>query len=174
MLELKEERIDEDKHFSILGDFVCGADDPLNLFLSDDAIRYDRDSLGNTYLVMSEGDIVAFYTLKANGIQVEEDDGECESYPMIEISRIAVAFDLQGGGIGKRIFYDHILPKVELVSRYIAVRGIMVFAEKNNIQGIGFYKSLGFIRADDSVQKNIQDSFNIGCDLYTVSLKNLR
>lgn len=30
-----EERLDEEKHFVSVGDFCCGADDPLNLFLTD-------------------------------------------------------------------------------------------------------------------------------------------
>ena len=31
-MAIVEERLDEDKHFIIVGDFKCGADDPLDLY----------------------------------------------------------------------------------------------------------------------------------------------
>ena len=173
MEQLNEERINENKHFRILGDFVCGADDPLNLFLSDKALDYDGQKLGHTYLILDNGDILAFYTLKVNGIQIKTELNEYEVLPMIEIARIAVAHDLQGRGLGRQMFYENILPKVREISTLAAVKGIMVFVEEHNEKGIAFYKSLGFKKADESVQRQLNDTFNWGCDLYVVSLDTL-
>lgn len=170
MDEFYEERI-SDKHFRMLGDFTCGADDPLDIFLSDNAIKYDNDRLGATYLVIADGEIIAFYTLKVNAIQIQDEYGEPEAYPMTEISRIAVSYEYQGGGIGKRVFYDMILPKVEAIGKIAAVYGIMVFVESDNKRGIDFYKSIGFEKAGENIQKAIHDGFNDGCDLYVTRLK---
>lgn len=170
-----EERLDEERHFSAVGDFCCGADDPLNIFLSDDSFDYHNNAYGTTYLLRDSdsGDILAFYTIKANGVQTY--DSEIEEYnaePVIEIARIAVSFDVQGIGLGKLLFYDYIMPKIDIVRREIAVRAIIVFVESNNEQGLYFYKSLGFRKADDIVQKCIGETFNEECDLYVLSLLN--
>lgn len=174
MLNLREEHIDEEKHFRKLGDFICGADDPLNTFLSDNAISYDNAKLGRTYLVLEEDEIIAFYTLKTNGLQIKDDNNELEVIPMIEISRIAVANDLQSAGLGKKVFYELILDKVKTICALVAVKGIMAFVEKENEKGIAFYKSVGFERAESVVNDAVHsDSFNEGCDLYVVSLDKL-
>lgn len=175
MSEWIEERISEDKHFRIIGDFICGADDPLNIFLSDNAIDYDDDGLGNTYVFLYNGEIIAYYTIKANGIQVyNEEKEEYEAVPVIEIARIAVSYDIQGKGFGKRIFYDYILPKVKAVADLIGVQAIMVFVEHHNKKGVHFYKTIGFEKADDSVQRIINETFNEQCDLYLVKLKDIK
>lgn len=80
--------------------------------------------------------------------------------------------NFQGNGIGKKLFYDYILKKVENVSRLIAIRAMIVFVEPHNKKGINFYKSLGFERADSIVQQTIGETFNEKCDLYYLSLMN--
>lgn len=169
---LHEEKLSREKHFRYVGDFCCGADSPLDTFLSDQAFKYDEQRYGITYiLTASENDneILGFYTLKTSGIQVEE-EGEYNSIPVIEIARVAMHFELQGQGIGKYVFYTYILPKIINVSETIAVKAIIAFVEKDDEQAIGFYTSIGFERANDTVQKEIEDSFNEQCDLYIVAL----
>jgi len=164
-----EERIDRDKHFFVTADFCCGADDPLNLFLSMDAFDYDENKLGSTYLLFDENgeSLLAFYTIKANGIQMYDSaKDEYNSIPVIEISRIAVEYDFQGSGLGKAMFYDYILPKVEIVEQLVAIKAIIVFVEPDNSKGIRFYESLGFKKADETVQQKIDETFNEECDLY--------
>lgn len=169
-----EERLDEEKHFLELGDFICGADDPLNTFLSDDAIEYDDEQYGNTYLIKGEenGGIWAFYTIKANGIQVfNSKENVLTAVPVIEIARIAVHHNIQRIGVGRKVFYDHIMPKVETVAKLIAVKAIIVFVEPDNAVGIAFYESLGFVKAAEEVQKEIAETFNEDCDLYVLELE---
>lgn len=172
---IKEERLSVDKHFRLIDDFCCGADSPLDIFLANDSFEYDTRRYGNTYIVLSDDDqstIWGFYTLKANGIQIEE-KGEFIAVPVVEISRIAISFDVQDSGIGKYVFYNNILPKVINVSEIVAVNAIVAFVDPGDDKAIGFYKSIGFERANQIVQKEIEDSFNENCDLYLVSLNDL-
>lgn len=173
-MEYSEERLDREKHFQEVGDFSCGPDDPLNLFLSDKSFDYDEEKYGLTYVIKekSTGTILAFYTIKANGVQTySSEEQEYNAVPVIEIARIAVEFDFQHMGVGKKVFYEKILPKIKEVEKTIAVRAIIVFVEPDNEKGIAFYKSLGFLKASDDVQQKIDETFNEDCDLYVLELK---
>lgn len=173
-MKLIEERLDREKHFFELDNFICGADDPLNTFLSDDAIEYDEEQYGITYLIKGEraGAIWAFFTIKANGIQVYNSSEEVLSaVPVIEIARIAVDHRIQRRGVGRKVFYDHIMPKVRAVAGLVAVKAIIVFVESDNVGGIKFYEALGFVKAAEEVQQKIAESFNEDCDLYVLELK---
>lgn len=172
-MQYKEERLSEEKHFREVADFQCGPDDPLNRFLTDESFKYDTQRYGTTYLLKESvsNTILAFYTITANGVQTYDSvSHEYNAVPVIEIARIAVEYDFQDKGLGKKLFYDYILPKIKEVEKLIAVRAVIVFVEPDNEQGIGFYTSLGFEKAEQIVQKAIDDSFNEKCDLYILSL----
>lgn len=172
---LIEERLSREKHFIIVGDFCCGADSPLDNFLSSDAFEYDENRYGNTYVLKlseEQNEIVGFYTLKTSGIQVEEDK-EYNSIPVVEIARIAIHHEFQGNGIGKYVFYTYILPKIQEVAKIVAVKAIIAFVEPEDERAIRFYSSVGFKKATEIVQKEIEDSFNEECDLYIVSLDDI-
>lgn len=172
---LYEEKLSSKKHLRSVGDFCCGADSPLDTFLCGQAFKYDGQRYGITYILTAseeEQEILGFYTLKTSGIQVQE-DGEYNSIPVIEIARIAMCHSMQGKGIGKYVFYDYILPKIEKVAEIAAVKAVIAFVEPDDERAIGFYKSVGFKRASEEVQKEIEDSFNEKCDLYIVSFENI-
>lgn len=172
---LFEERLSVDKHFRVIGDFYCGADSPLDVFLKNDAFEYEDNRYGNTYVILSNDDqsiVWGFYTLKVNGIQVEE-QGEYIAMPVIEIARIAINHEVQNSGVGKYVFYNYILPKVIEVSKIVAVKAIIAFVESEDCKAVGFYKGLGFEKTTDLVQKEIEESFNEHCDLYLVSLDDI-
>lgn len=170
-----EEILDEESllHFQLVGNFCCGADDPLNTFLSDDSFEYAKQKQGTTYILLDDNKttILAFYTIKANAIHTYDiDSNEYLALPVIEIARIAVEYDFQRNGLGKVLFYDYILPKIKEVAKLIAVYGIIVFVEDENINGIKFYESLGFKKANEETQKAIGDSYNEECKLYVLKL----
>lgn len=172
---LHEEKLSSEKHFKSVGDFFCGADSPLDTFLSCNAFKYDEQKYGITYVLTeseASSEILGFYTLKASGIQIQE-DGEYNSIPVVEIARIAMHYDLQGQKIGQYVFYTYILPKVKTVAENVAVKAIIAFVEPEDEQAIGFYKSIGFEKASDLVQREIAESFNEECDLYMVSLDEI-
>lgn len=137
------------KHMRSVGDFTCGADHPLNDFLYSFASEYMKNNYGKTYLLFFEEEILAYYTLKAGSVIIT--DTETVAIPLVEIARLAVSYDFQAQRLGKTIFYDYILPKVENVSSVIAIYGIMVFVLPFEKNGIKFYKGIGFIKADDNV-----------------------
>lgn len=169
---LYEEKLSSQKHFKSVGDFSCGADSPLDTFLSCNAFKYDEQRYGITYVLTpseESREILGFYTLKASGIQIQE-DGEYNSIPVIEIARIAMHYEMQGQKIGQYVFYTYILPKVKDVAEKVAVKAIIAFVEPDDEQAIKFYERIGFEKASDLVQKEIAESFNEECDLYMVSL----
>lgn len=170
---LIEEHLNIEKHFKTVGDFCCGADDPLNTFLSDQSFEYEENHYGMTYILREcdSEDILAYYTLKTSGIQIYDEELQLyNGMPVIELSRIAVTHDLQQNGLGKHIFYDYIMPKIYTVMQYVAVKAIMVLVDQDNIAGINFYKSLQFSPVEDGVQKVVDDSFNEDCKLYLLIL----
>src|SRR3712207_7243202 len=85
-MSLIEERIDEDKHFVMIGDFECYENESLEIFLKSFAISYDKDSQGATYIIRNDDTVVAYYTLKCNAIQIQE-NGIQECVPVIELAR---------------------------------------------------------------------------------------
>lgn len=175
LLQYREEFLDKEslEHFMLVGDFCCGADNPLNTFLSDDAFDYSEEKQGHTYILTDNEKtcILAFYTIKANAIHTfDVYTNEYMALPVVEIARIAVDFDFQGNGLGKVLFYDYIIPKIKEVGKIIAIYGIIVFVESDNEQGIRFYNSLGFKRANDETQNAVGDSYNEKCELYVLEL----
>lgn len=164
-------------HFTLVGDFCCGADDPLNTFLSSDSFDYTEDRQGHTYILMDKNrtNILAFYTVKANAIHTyDELFDEYTALPVVEISRIAVEHKIQGNGVGTVLFTDYIVPKIITVSKIIAVYGIIVFVDADNEQGIRFYRSLGFQRANEETQQAVGDSYNEKCELYVLKLDDVK
>lgn len=153
--------------------FCCGADDPLNTFLSDQSFEYEENHYGMTYILREcdSEDILAYYTLKTSGIQIYDEELQLyNGMPVIKLSRIAVTHDLQQNGLGKHIFYDYIMPKIYTGMQYVAVKAIMVLVDQDNIAGINFYKSLQFSPVEDGVQQVVDDSFNEDCKLYLLIL----
>ena len=169
-LNIDEEVLDVEinKHLLAIGEFNCGVDHPLNDFICSFAYEYALNNYGKTYLLFYEKDILVYYTLKAGSITMAMEK-ETVTLPLIEITCFAVAYDFQGKGLGTKVFNENILPKIEVVSSNIAIYGIMVFVLPDDEKAIGFYKSLGFIKAGDDVQKNI-NHFNEDCELYILKL----
>lgn len=168
----KEERIDLDKHFIILGEFNCGTYEPLNEFVGNEAFSYDRDGLGNTYIVYDDKDnILLYYTLRANSILWQG-----EYIPLVELSRLAVQYEYQRRGHGNRCFFTNILKKVLDVRECIGVAGILVFAETP--EALNFYDSIGFkdFGIYDKDGKNemliTDDGFNDKCHVLVLGVQD--
>jgi|GEM_PF-3292783 hypothetical protein len=164
-IELYEERLDDIKHFEIVDYFSCGIYEPLNTFIKDCAFEYNRNGIGNTFLLLcnQEGniDIVCYYTLRANSLCINH-----EYIPVIEISRFAVNKDYQRQGIGTSCILNVIVNKVLDVKKHIGVAGILVFADTQ--ESLSFYKKIGFKDFSDIQDgKNkilvVDDGFNEDC-----------
>lgn len=172
MNSIREERIDDEKHFMLIGDFECHENESLDIFLKSYAARYDRESQGNTYIIRDDEQILAYYTLKCNAIQMEENT-QIISIPSIEIARFAVKSQYQNKGWGRAIFTCYILPKILQIRNLAAVKFIMVFVDEYDVNAIEFYKKFGFIKADDEVQNYIKESYSENCDIMLLKLDGL-
>lgn len=171
-MSLIEERIDEDKHFVMIGDFECYENESLEIFLKSFAISYDKDSQGATYLIRNDDAVIAYYTLKCNAIQIQE-NGIQECVPVIELARLAVHSNYQRQGWGTAIFVNYILPKILTIKNIIAVKAIMVFVEKNDKNAINFYKDkVKFKMPSNKIQNHITEEYSVGCNIMVLNLDN--
>lgn len=164
-----EEKLDEDKHFKEISDFVCGENESLEIFLKCHAIKYHNSSQGMTYIIKMDNKVIAFYTLKCNAVQVEDTNGK-ECIPMVELARLAVDSEYQCKGYGTVIFLGYMLPKILHVRDLVAAKAIMVFVEKEDKNAINFYKKVGFKMADEKVQNHIEEWYSEGCSIMVLNL----
>lgn len=154
-------------------EFLCGVDDPLNVFLKSEAFKYNRNGHGNTYLVKNdEQQVIAYYTLKANAIQMENsEDGRLESISSVELARFAVDHRYQNKGYGNLIFTYMILPKIIEVSNIIGINTFIVFVDDENKRAIKFYQKLGFGLATKEIKNYIEEEFSKKCNIMYVSME---
>lgn len=98
---------------SVFGDFDCGVDN-LNVFLRDTALESHRRRLGSTSVILhlDYAGVVGYFTLCSDALRLNESerfdldisqDFELAYIPAVTIGRLAVAKDLQGGGVGTKI-----------------------------------------------------------------------
>jgi len=123
------ERINAEKHLRLLGDFSCVKEETMREFLLNDAIEYDLNGEGNTFLVLDNKKLIAYFTLKCSSVQIKDDqyDGEIRNIPTIEISKIAVDDNCEGKGIGKNIM-NYIIAMTNKLKEKIAIKYLMVFS----------------------------------------------
>lgn len=167
---------DDEQTLREVGDFCCGADDPLNTFLQSAAFDYNSNGHGNTYLVkdIESGNIIAYYTLKASAMQIKKEENEkFESVASIELARFAVDHRYQNQTYGRLIFLCCIIPKVQDVQRIIGIRNIIVFVDELNKRAIRFYKNFGFFLGSEEVSNYIEEDFNEKCKIMYVNIDNL-
>lgn len=167
---------DDEQTLRDVGDFCCGADDPLNTFLHSEAFDYNSNGHGNTYLVrdIDSGDIISYYTLKASAMQIKiEKNEKIESIASIELARFAVDYRYQNQTYGRLIFLCYIIPKMLDVKEIIGLRNIIVFVDELNEGAIRFYKNLGFYLGSDEVSKYIEEDFSEKCKIMYVNIENL-
>lgn len=132
---------------SDLSAFDCG-DKDLNAFLKEDALKYDRELLSTTYLFFYRNKVIAFCSLSADSVNLDEEEREkfrqkgiiIGDYPALKIGRLAVGNNYQKSGVGGFII-DLIVGKSLRLSKDIGCRLVTVDAYP---QAIEFYEKLGF------------------------------
>lgn len=176
VLGLKDIRLEDNvETLRQVSEFCCGADNPLNTFLQSEAFDYNRDGQGNTYLVkeISTGNIVAYYTLKTNAIQIQNEEyNRVESLASVELARFAVDSHYQNQCYGRLIFTYCIIPKIEKVRNIVGVNNILLFVDEANSKAIKFYEKLGFVLGSDEVKQFIQEDFSENCNVMYVGYKD--
>lgn len=138
-----------------LTEFDCG-DSDLNDFLVEDAKNFLAKRIANTFLLVDEGRIVAYFCLlndKVSRVEVTNsrwkkikdsfpEGKRFRSYPSIKIGRFAVSLDYRGQNIGSKLLD---LLKVQLNTELgqSAFRFITVDAY---LSAIPFYEKNGFVQ----------------------------
>ena len=133
----KLEIIKADKDILSSIEFDCD-DDDLNEFLIEDSFSNIDNSLSKIYLCLYEGNVIAFFSLSADSIKINEKlEIAYPTYPAIKIGRLAVHKDFQRMHIGS-ILIDWIIGFCLELRKEIGVRFISVDAY-NREDTLSFY-----------------------------------
>jgi GNAT superfamily N-acetyltransferase len=127
--------------------FDCG-NEALNRFIKLHAIPGQRASISQTYVAVTEADIVGYYTLVVG--HVTHDDAPerlakglpRHPVPVIVLARLAVDRSWQGQGLGAALVADA-MRRVLQAADIAGVRAMVVHAKDDTAQQ--FYEHLGFV-----------------------------
>lgn len=127
--------------------FNCG-DSDLDSFLRKDALTYQKELVSNTYLCIYDGRMIAYFSLSADSVRLDEVDREkfkargigVMDFPAVKVGRLAVNKRYQRRGIGKFVM-NLATGKAALLSKSIGCRLLTVDAHP---QATKFYEKLGF------------------------------
>ncbi|HCL4455022.1 TPA: GNAT family N-acetyltransferase [Clostridium botulinum] len=166
------ERINADKHLRIMGDFDCGLEEEMTVFLKNEALNYDENGEGNTFLILynnckNQRTIIAYFTLKANIVKIKDEkyEGQIRIVPSLEIARLAIDKDYQNKGYGKKIM-KYIITLANEIKEKIAIKYIIVFSVESALK---FYKEKFNFQEFEVNKDTFSDSDNEGCKpLYIV------
>jgi len=129
--------------------FDCSENDiiGLNEFIHDEALDYQKELLGVTYLFLFKGDIVGFATLLMGNIEIKNVRyrlpflATFKEYPALIIGRLAVGNSYRRRGIGKNILF-WCLGEAQQLSKRVGCKFVVVLTQGEDI--ISFYKKCDF------------------------------
>ena len=127
--------------------FDCGNSE-LNDYLKT-RISKDVERKANVpvYAVNSADEVIGFYTLSSGSVQFENFPDNLKKkiaqYPVsiARVGRLAVDQSMQGKGLGKELLF-HAIDRVEVVSKSIGIRAIVVDAKDKKAEN--FCQKYGF------------------------------
>ena len=139
--------------------FYCG-NNKIDSFLKNSAIYEQEEMLSRTYLDCFNNNVIGFFTLSANSIEVlaidtiDSVEEFLESdYPAIDITKLAITKKFQEKGIGTYTL-KRAIGKILSLSKNIGCRYVTLDSVKNKVD---FYKKHGFkivdIYKDDEYTK---------------------
>lgn len=143
--------------------FNCG-DQDLNNFLLEDAKPFLEKRIANSFILMDEDRIVAYFCLLNDKISRQEvtnnqwkkiknsfpDGKKFSSYPAIKIGRFAVSIDYRGQQIGSKLM-NILKDMLNSNSIYSAFRYITVDAY---LSAVDFYSKNGFVELTEKDKKD--------------------
>lgn len=127
-------------------EFDCG-DEALNRFLAKYALAGEQSHASRTYVAMSEGRIVGYYSLAVTSIEYDQGSKRLQKglarhpIPMLLLARLAVAQRFQGRGLGAELLRDAMIRAIT-VSDQVGVRGVLVHAKNDAARR--FYERFDF------------------------------
>ena len=126
--------------------FTC-AQPELDRFLIRHALQAQQANSSQTYVAVSENEVVGFYTIVAGEVQHAQAPERVvkgmprHPIPLLVLARLAVHADAQGHGIGAGLLLDA-LGRTLQVADVIRVRALAVHAKDD--RAVAFYRHFGF------------------------------
>jgi GNAT superfamily N-acetyltransferase len=126
--------------------FSCGQPE-LDRFLARHALQAQQANSSQTYLAISDGEVIGFYTIVAGEVRHADAPERVvkgmprHPIPLLVLARLAVHTKAQGRGIGAGLLLDA-LGRTLQVAEMIGVRALAVHAK--NDRAISFYRHFGF------------------------------
>lgn len=113
-----------------VSNFSCGLND-MDDFLINDALIQQENNLNVTYLVICDGEIIGFFSLLADRIDIKDMDEEYdiayETSSAVKIGRLAIDQKYSSKGIGTAVL-DNICYNIKSISEKIGIRFITIDA----------------------------------------------
>jgi len=135
-------------------DFDCG-NESLNKWLDEHALQAMRSKSANTYVVVIENKVVAYYSLAAGEVARTNSPERLAKglgkhpVPVIVLARLAVDQRLQGAGLGSLLLQDAIKRAI-LTSELVGARALITHAIDK--QAHEFYNHFGFTESVSDYQ----------------------
>jgi GNAT superfamily N-acetyltransferase len=127
--------------------FSCGRPE-LDRFLTRHALAAQQSNSSQTYVAVTGGEIVGFYTIVAGEVHHADAPERVvkgmprHPIPLLVLSRLAVHTSAQRRGIGSGLLLDA-LGRTLQVADVIGVRALAVHAKDD--QAVAFYRHFGFM-----------------------------
>jgi GNAT superfamily N-acetyltransferase len=126
--------------------FTCGQPE-LDRFLIRHALQAQQSNSSQTYVALSDSEVVGFYTIVAGEVQHAQAPQRVvkgmsrHPIPLLVLARLAVHSNAQGRGLGSGLLLDA-LGRTLQVADVIGVRALAVHAKDD--QAAAFYRHFGF------------------------------
>jgi GNAT superfamily N-acetyltransferase len=126
--------------------FTCGQPE-LDRFLTRHALQAQQANSPQTYVAVTETEVVGFYTIVAGEVEHAEAPERVvkgmprHPIPLLVLARLAVHTEAQGRGLGSGLLLDA-LGRTLQVADVIGVRALAVHAKDD--RAIAFYQHFGF------------------------------
>ncbi len=144
----------EELHFEILNDrhdlshFDCSLNDEMGLdeFIHDEALAFQRENLGITYLFFYNNAIVGFATLAMSQIEIKDTKVRLpikttiRDYPAVMIGRLATSNEFRDRSVGQNICL-WCVSKAKQLSKEIGCKLIITLTNDAKAR---FYEKCGF------------------------------
>jgi GNAT superfamily N-acetyltransferase len=127
--------------------FTCGQPE-LDRFLIRYALQAQQANSSQTYVALSNGDVVGFYTMVAGEVRHADAPERVvrgmprHPIPLLVLARLAVHAKAQGRGLGAGLLLDALGRTVQ-VADVIGIRALAVHAKDEN--AAAFYRHFGFV-----------------------------
>jgi len=126
--------------------FACGSPE-LDRFLIRHALQAQQAHSAQTYVAVSDGEIIGFYTIVAGEVRHAEAPERVAKgmprhpIPLLVLARLAVRIQEQGCGVGSILLRDALARTLQ-IAEMIGVRALAVHAKDD--KAVAFYRHFGF------------------------------